>query len=90
MIEKTFIGGKTMNEKKVTVYTQPDCPPCKVVKEFLLHHQIDFVEFDVSKDKKARHRLINVYQSYSTPTVVVGDKVVTGFDLQTLEKLLGL
>ncbi|MBA2870617.1 glutaredoxin-like YruB-family protein [Anoxybacillus calidus] len=79
-----------MNEKKVTVYTQPDCPPCKVVKEFLRHHQIDFEEFDVSKDKAARNRLINVYRSYSTPTIVVGDEVVTGFDLPALEKILGL
>ncbi|HZG61279.1 MAG TPA: glutaredoxin domain-containing protein [Anoxybacillus sp.] len=79
-----------MNEKKVTVYTQPDCPPCKVVKEFLRHHQIDFEEFDVSKDKAARHRLINVYRSYSTPTIVIGDEVVTGFDLPALEKILGL
>jgi glutaredoxin 3 len=79
-----------MNEKTVTVYTQPDCPPCKVVKEFLRHHQIDFEEFDVSKDKAARNRLINVYRSYSTPTIVVGDEVVTGFDLQALEKILGL
>jgi glutaredoxin 3 len=79
-----------MSEKKVTVYTQPDCPPCKVVKEFLRHHQIEFEEFDVSKDKAARNRLINVYHSYSTPTVVVDDEVVAGFDLKRLETILGL
>jgi glutaredoxin 3 len=79
-----------MSKRKVAVYTQPDCPPCKVVKEFLRHHQIEFEEFDVSKDKAARNRLINVYQSYSTPTVVVNDEVVAGFDLSALEKLLEL
>jgi glutaredoxin 3 len=79
-----------MNAKRVTVYTQPDCPPCKIVKEFLRHHQIEFTEFDVSKDKAARNRLINDYRSYSTPTVVVDDQVISGFDLPALEKLLGL
>jgi glutaredoxin-like YruB-family protein len=79
-----------MNAKRVTVYTQPDCPPCKIVKEFLRHHQIEFTEFDVSKDKAARNRLINDYQSYSTPTVVVDDQVISGFDLPALEQLLGL
>ena len=79
-----------MDDNKVAVYTQPNCPPCKVVKEFLRHHNIEFEEFDVSKDKDARHRLINKYNSYSTPTVVVGENIVAGFDLPALEKLLGL
>jgi len=74
--------------KKVTVYTQPSCPPCQVVKKFLDHHQISYIEKDVSIDLDARTTLINELQSTSTPTVTVDDAVVTGFDLQKLEKLL--
>jgi glutaredoxin-like YruB-family protein len=76
--------------KKVTVYTQPSCPPCQVVKKFLEHHQISYIEKDVSIDLDARHTLINELESTSTPTVTVDNEVVTGFDLQKLESLLGL
>ncbi|TYR79868.1 NrdH-redoxin [Priestia megaterium] len=76
--------------KKVEVYTQPSCPPCQIVKQFLQHHQISYTEFDVSTDSIARDRMISEFESYSTPTVRVDDELVKGFDLQRLEHLLGL
>lgn len=72
----------------VEVYTQPDCPPCKVVKEFLNHHSISFKEFDVSEDMDARNRMIHEFEAYSTPTIRVGDELVIGFDLKKLSQLL--
>ena len=35
------------NNEKIEVYTQPDCPPCVIVKEFLKHNNIAYEEFDV-------------------------------------------
>jgi len=75
-------------KKKVEVYTQPECPPCKVVKQFLEHHSIPFEEYDVTKDMKARSRMIHEFQSYSTPTISVDGEIVTGFDLKKLTELL--
>ncbi|MDQ0214819.1 glutaredoxin-like YruB-family protein [Oikeobacillus pervagus] len=72
----------------VTIYTQPDCPPCKIVKLFLQDKGISFIEKDISKDPQAKKTLIETYQSYSTPTVVVEGKVVTGFNLELLSKML--
>jgi glutaredoxin-like YruB-family protein len=76
--------------KRVEVYTQPDCPPCQIVKQYLDHHKIDYLVFDVSEDAKARNKMVNEFKSYSTPTVTVDGEIVAGFDLQKLEKLLGL
>ncbi|MGP6148950.1 glutaredoxin domain-containing protein [Priestia flexa] len=76
--------------KNVELYTQPACPPCEIVKLFLKHNNISYKEYDVSKDIAARNRMIEVFQSYSTPTVKVNNDVIKGFDLQTLEKLLDL
>ncbi|MBM7621790.1 glutaredoxin-like YruB-family protein [Bacillus tianshenii] len=73
---------------KVTVYTQPDCPPCHVVKQFLQHHNIPFETVDISEDPRAKEYLVYELQSFSTPTVTVDEDVVKGFDLQTLQKLL--
>lgn len=76
--------------KRVSVYTQPDCPPCQIVKQYLDHHEIDYTVLDVSKDAKARNKMVNEFKSFSTPTVTVDEEIVAGFDLQKLEKLLEL
>ncbi|MTH53100.1 NrdH-redoxin [Bacillus mangrovi] len=74
--------------KKITLYTQPDCPPCKITRQFLDHHKLPYEVIDVSEDQEARTYLTQSLQSYSTPTVTVGEKVVKGFNLQELEKLV--
>lgn len=76
--------------KRVEVYTQPECPPCEIVKQFLKHNDIIFEEYDVKKDTAARNRLLHDYDSFSTPTVVIDSEVVTGFQIEKLEELLGL
>lgn len=73
---------------KVTVYTQNDCPPCKVVKMFLNDQKIAFTEKNITTDESARNDLIQTYQAYSTPTVVIGEDVIVGFDLEKLEHAL--
>ncbi|WP_425593972.1 glutaredoxin family protein [Metabacillus endolithicus] len=76
-----------MNEKSYSLYSTK-LSAMSGGKEVLDHHQISYLEKDVSKDLDARNTLINELQSTSTPTVTVDDAVVTGFDLQKLEKLL--
>jgi glutaredoxin-like YruB-family protein len=75
---------------KITVYTQPACPPCQVVKQFLMHHNISFEQVDITEDPAARDYLVHELQSFSTPTVTVGEQVVKGFDLQKLGRLLDI
>ena len=75
--------------EKIEVYTQPDCPPCVIVKEFLKHNNVAYEEFDV-KDAAARNRLLNDYDSYSTPTVVIDGEVVAGFQIEKLQQLLNI
>ncbi|WNS76995.1 glutaredoxin family protein [Bacillus sp. DTU_2020_1000418_1_SI_GHA_SEK_038] len=68
--------------KEITIYTQPDCPPCEITKRFLSEYSFSFTTKDIKKDQKARNELINKYQSFSTPTIVIGEEVITGFDLE--------
>lgn len=71
--------------KKITVYTQPECPPCEITKRFLTEYGFSFEIKNIKTDHKARKELIETYQSYSTPTIVIGDTVITGFDLEKLK-----
>lgn len=68
----------TKTTKSVTIYTQPGCPPCKAAKEFLTHHSVPFTSRDITVDDTAVDELIKL-NSQSTPTIVVGDKVMIGF-----------
>jgi glutaredoxin len=43
---------------------------------------------DVSSDQRAVFELVRTYNSRSTPTIVVGDKVMIGFDPEQLDKML--
>jgi len=72
------------------LYTQPDCPPCEVTKKFLKEYGFIYTEKNIKVDKQARNELINKYQSYSTPTVVIEDHVIRGFDLKELKDLLNI
>lgn len=40
-------------------------------------------------DQRAVFELVRTYRSQVTPTIVVDEEVVVGFDQQRLEKLLG-
>jgi glutaredoxin len=75
-------------ERKVVVFTRPDCPPCYVVKLFLGVLGLPFEERDLSRDQAAQEELIGKYGSNSTPTLVIGDQVMIGFDPARLDELL--
>ncbi len=76
-------------QPKVVVFTQPDCPPCHVVMAFLSERGIAFEERDVTRDPSAVEELVQKYKSHSTPTLLIGDEVMIGFDPDRLDQLLG-
>ncbi len=73
---------------KITIYTQPDCPPCEITKKFLTEYGFSYETKNIKTDKKAHMELVKKYGSYSTPTIVIDDTVITGFDLESLKKEL--
>lgn len=77
-----------MNE--IILFSQPDCPPCEITKKFLKEYGFAFTEKNIKVDHRARNELINKYQSYSTPTIVIGDVVIRGFDAKELMKVLNI
>lgn len=75
---------------KIILYSQPDCPPCEITKKFLKEYGFSYIEKNIKNDKKARLELMNDYQSYSTPTIVIEDHVIRGFDIKELMKVLNI
>ena len=59
-----------------------------MAEAFLSERGIDFEVRDVSSDFSAVRELVAKYNSRSTPTIVVGEQVMIGFDPQRLEQML--
>lgn len=76
--------------KNIILYSQPECPPCEITKLFLKEHGFSYTEKNIKADQKARNELVKKYHSYSTPTIVIDDHVVTGFDLEKLKNILNI
>jgi glutaredoxin-like YruB-family protein len=75
------------NMKRVLLYSQPGCPPCIAAKQFLKARQVAFEYKDVQADPAALRELTDL-NSRSTPTIVVGEEVMIGFDPDRLDALL--
>jgi glutaredoxin-like YruB-family protein len=75
--------------KQVVVYSQPNCPPCGWVKDFLDREGITYEAKDVTKDAAALEELAKL-GSQSTPTVVVDGEVLIGFEEKKLRAALGI
>ncbi len=73
--------------RKVVVYSQPGCVPCRRMKEFLAENGVEFTDRDVSTDEAALQELVKL-GFMTTPVIVVDDEVIAGFDRARLESLL--
>jgi glutaredoxin len=59
-----------------------------VAKAHLAERGLEFEVKDVSVDQKAVFELVRTYNSRSTPTIVVGDQVMIGFNPERLDQML--
>ena len=78
-----------MSQSKVVIYTQQDCPPCIWVKKFLALRGVEYEERSIDSGLAVARELTQKYNSQSTPTVVIGDQVLIGYDPERLSQLLG-
>lgn len=63
----------------MVIYSQVTCPPCHQAKAWLSDQQIPYQEKDIRKDPIYIDELIRL-GSQMTPTFIIGEKVLIGFD----------
>jgi glutaredoxin len=78
-----------MSQSKVIVFTQQNCQPCSWVKNFLSQRGVEFEERSIDAGFSIVRELTQKYKSQSTPTVVIGDEVLIGYNPERLAQLLG-
>jgi glutaredoxin 3 len=72
---------------EVVAYTDPNCPHCRRLKDYLARHNVPFENRDVASDAGAAAELKRM-NAPGVPVVRVGDDVVVGFDPARLEQAL--
>ncbi len=73
---------------KVKIFSQPTCPACNELKEYLKNKNIPFEDHDIISDDKALEEMIHVHKVRVTPLIIIGDKKLIGFDVEEIEKAL--
>ena len=84
------------NEHKVVVYALSTCVWCKMTKQFLKDHEIEFETIDVDlcepeEKEQIRHQIQSKGGSLNYPTTIVDDKkLIAGFRKDQLKEALGI
>ena len=73
--------------KNVEIYTSDTCIQCVKAKEYLKNKNIEFKEYNISKDLEAKRELIRMGYM-SIPVLIIDGEHVLGFDLNRIESLL--
>ena len=78
------------SNKKIKVYSTPDCAYCYTLKGFLKKHNVEFEEVDIFLDQEAKEVMIKKTGQKEVPVMEVGDQIVVGFDKKKISKVLGI
>ncbi|MEK9148088.1 MAG: glutaredoxin domain-containing protein [Patescibacteria group bacterium] len=74
----------------IKIYTTPHCVFCRMTKDFFGSNNIQYQEFDVASDVKAREEMIQKSGQFGVPVTDIDGQLVIGFDRARLSELLGV
>lgn len=73
--------------KKIKIYTSDTCGRCVQAKEYFKQNNIEYFEYNINRNSKARKELIGMGYM-SVPVILIDEAHVLGFDLKRIEQLL--
>lgn len=74
---------------KVVMYSTPTCGVCIRTKRFFAKHRIAYTDYDITTDKKARKRFMELGGT-GVPLIIVGETRMLGFNERLLRRLLAI
>ena len=79
-----------MSDATVTIYSTPTCGYCHMAKEYFKSKEIEYKEFDVSKDQDKAQEMVNKSGQMGVPVIEIKDKIIVGFDRPNIDAALKL
>lgn len=80
---------------QVKIYSTQTCPFCKMEKEYLDGHGINYENIFIDEDTKAARDLMALEGQYGVPFTVFtredgGKETLLGFDKEEINRILGI
>ncbi|MBC5998379.1 glutaredoxin family protein [Romboutsia ilealis] len=72
---------------KVEIYSSDTCINCIKAKEYLEEIEVNYIEYNISRDLEAKRELISMGYM-SVPLIVINGEHVLGFDKKRIDDLL--
>ncbi len=72
----------------IKIYTTQTCPYCVMAKDYFKQKGIQYEEFDVSSDEKAREELMKKSNQMGVPVMDIDGAVIVGFNRAEIDKAL--
>lgn len=73
---------------KVKIYSTPVCVYCNMTKEFFKKNSVQYEEFNVAQDLKARKEMFDKSHQMGVPVIDIDGEIFVGFNRQDLEVAL--
>ena len=74
----------------IKIYTTPTCAFCKMAKEYFKSKELNYEEYDVSKDIPRQKEMIEKTGQFGVPVIDINGKIVIGFDKPKINDYLGI
>ena len=72
----------------IKVYSTPTCPYCKMAKAYLGDKGETFTDIDVSTDRQAAEKMVEMTGQMGVPVLDIGGTVIIGFDREAIDAAL--
>jgi len=72
----------------VKIYTTPTCVYCKMTKEFFKKNNVNYDEYNVAEDEKAREEMVKKSNQLGVPVIDIDGEIIVGFDREALAAAL--
>jgi len=75
--------------KPVIIYSTPTCTYCKAAKDYFAKNNVAYTEYNVASDEMRRKEMVDKTGQLGVPVILIGDKVIVGFDQSAIAAALG-
>jgi glutaredoxin len=73
---------------EVVLYTTSWCPYCRKARDYLRSRGIDFVEYDIEKDREAAARKRQLDNRGGVPFAIINGRSISGFSASAYDRAL--
>lgn len=72
----------------VKVYSTPTCPWCTMAKKYFDSKNIQYTDYDVSRDDDAAQDMVRKSGQRGVPVIDIDDSIIIGFDKGKIDNLI--